>query len=244
MKTGDELMMTATYTLPKGFYLGNYMSALAISNIPRGFLNSIIVTMITLFCQVSLSCPAAFAIRKIRFRSSKRLLNFFLLGMMIPNFVCLIPMFSIYNALGLRDTYLSIILPQLGFSMPLCIYIYAGFFGFLPDDLLEAPVIDGCTTFQVFRHVVVPLSVNTTLTVVMFQFMFVWNEFTYANTFLFSRSMKTLPICLRDFAGEFGSVDWGPTFAAISMAVLPTLIVYFMLNKKIIEGVAAGAIKG
>ncbi len=243
LKTSDELATAAAYSLPRAFYLGNYITALELSTIPRAFLNSIIVASITLSCQVLLSCPAAFAISKLRFRQSKKLLTFILMGMMVPSFVCLIPMFHIYNTLGMRDTYFSIILPQLGFSMPLCIYMYTGYFTFLPNELLEATVIDGSSTFQSFMHVAFPMSINTTVTIITFQFIFVWNEFTYANTFLTSRLAKTLPVCLRDFAGEFGSVDWGPTFAAITMAILPTLIVYFILNKSIIEGVAAGSVK-
>lgn len=242
-KSSDELINAPTYSFPKKVYLGNYKKGITESNIARAYLNSTIIAVITLFMQVGLSCPAAFAIKKIQFRHSKKLLNFFMLGMMIPIFVCLIPMFKIYNSMRLNDTYLSVILPQIGFRLPLCIYMYIGFLSFLPDDLLEATIVDGCSTLQTFLHIVIPMSTNTTITIVIFQFLFVWNEFTFANTFLISNKMKTLPICLKDFVGVYGQVDWATTYAVISMAIIPTLIIYFILNKGIMEGVTAGAVK-
>ena len=168
---------------------------------------------------------------------------FFLFGMMVPIFSCLIPMFQIYNRIGLRNTYWALVLPQIGFGLPMCIYLYTGFFKFMPDSLLEAAVIDGATMGTTFRKIVVPMAKNTTMTVLTYNFVFVWNEFTYANTFISSSDMKTLPIGLNDFVGQFGRVDWGSTFAAIVISILPTLIVYFILNRNIIEGMAAGAVK-
>ena len=171
------------------------------------------------------------------------LMAFFLFGMMVPIFSCLVPMFQIYNRIGLRNTYWALVLPQIGFGLPMCIYLYTGFFKFMPDSLLEAAVIDGATMGTTFRKIVVPMAKNTTMTVLTYNFVFVWNEFTYANTFISSSDMKTLPIGLNDFVGQFGRVDWGSTFAAIVISILPTLIVYFILNRNIIEGMAAGAVK-
>lgn len=242
-KTPEEMTYTAQYSIPSGFYMGNYISALTISNIPRYFLNSVIVAACTLIGIVLLGCPVAFVISKVKVSYANGLLGFFLFGMMIPVFACLIPMFQIYNQIGLRNTYWALIIPQVGFGLPMCIYLYTGFFRFLPDSLLEAAIIDGAGMGTVFGKIVVPMAKNTTMTVLTYNFVFVWNEFTYANTFISSSEMKTLPIGLNDFVGQFGRVDWGSTFAAIVISILPTLIVYFILNKNIIEGMAAGAVK-
>ena len=163
--------------------------------------------------------------------------------MMIPSFASLIPMFRIYNTLGLRNTYLSLILPQIGFSLPICIYLYTGFLNFVSDSLIEAAVIDGASSRKVFFSIIVPMVRNTTITIVTFNFVNIWNEFTFANTIMTKGIMKTLPIGLNDFVGEMGVKDWGSTFAAITLAILPTLIVYFILNKNVMEGMAAGAVK-
>ena len=243
LKTPDEMTYTAQYALPSGFYLGNYISALTISSIPRYFLNSTVVAVLTLLGIVVLGCPVAFVISKVKVKYANALMAFFLFGMMVPIFSCLIPMFQIYNRIGLRNTYWALVLPQIGFGLPMCIYLYTGFFKFMPDSLLEAAVIDGATMGTTFRKIVVPMAKNTTMTVLTYNFVFVWNEFTYANTFISSSDMKTLPIGLNDVVGQFGRVDWGSTFAAIVISILPTLIVYFILNRNIIEGMAAGAVK-
>lgn len=243
LKTPDEMTYTAQYSLPSGFYLGNYISALTISKIPRYFVNSTIVAVLALLGIVILGCPVAFVISKVKVAYSQWLLGFFLFGMMIPVFACLVPMFQIYNAVGLRNSYLALILPQVGFGLPMCIFLYTGFLKFMPDSLLEAAVIDGAGLGRTFLTIVVPMAKNTTVTVITYHFVFIWNEFTYANTFISSSDMKTLPIGLNDFVGQFGRVDWGSTFAAIVISILPTLIVYFILNKNIIEGMAAGAVK-
>ena len=243
LKTPDEMTYTAQYALPSGFYLGNYISALTISSIPRYFLNSTVVAVLTLLGIVVLGCPVAFVISKVKVKYANALMAFFLFGMMVPIFSCLVPMFQIYNRIGLRNTYWALVLPQIGFGLPMCIYLYTGFFKFMPDSLLEAAVIDGATMGTTFRKIVVPMAKNTTMTVLTYNFVFVWNEFTYANTFISSSDMKTLPIGLNYFVGQFGRVDWGSTFAAIVISILPTLIVYFILNRNIIEGMAAGAVK-
>ena len=170
-------------------------------------------------------------------------MSFFLLGMMIPVFACLIPMFQVYNFLGLRNTYLALIIPQIGFSLPICIYLYTGFMSFLPNALMEAAVIDGAGTGMVFWKIIIPMSKNTTITILTFNFVSIWNEFTYANTFISSSAMKTLPVGLNDFVGQYGRVEWGSTFAAITLAILPTLLIYFILNKHVMIGMTAGAVK-
>ena len=243
-KTKLELANNAPYTMPSSLYLGNYVAALTTSRLPRYFLNSTIVAFFTLGLLVLVGAPAAFALSKLKFRAAKGLVSFFLLGMMVPIFVCLIPMFQIYGKLGLRNTYFALILPQVGFSLPICIYLYIGFMQYIPNSLCEAAVLDGATNLQMFTRVIFPMAKNSTMTILIFNFVSVWNEFTYANTFMTKNDMKTLPIGLNDFVGQMGSRDWGATFAAIIIAVLPTLLIYFKLNKSVMAGMAAGAIKG
>jgi raffinose/stachyose/melibiose transport system permease protein len=198
----------------------------------------------TLLLTILLGAPAAYAIEKLRFRGNTKVMAFFLLGIMIPIFVSLLPMFQIYNALGLRNTYLSLVLPQVGFSLPLCIYLYCGFMRYVPNSLMESAYLDGAGPFLVFRKIIFPMSRNTTITIITFNFIFIWNEFTFANTFMTSSRMKTLPLGLNDFVGLYGYTDWGATYAAIAVTIIPTLVLYFILNKSVIEGMAAGAVKG
>lgn len=243
LKTPEEIAGSAPYALPNGFYFGNYIKAFTQSNLVRYFMNSVGVALCTLLGIVVLSAPAAYAISKIQFKQNEKVLTFFLLGMMIPTFSCLISMFQIYNMLGLRNTYAAVVLPQIGFSLPMCIFLYVGFMKYIPNELLEAAAIDGAGSFGIFRQVVFPMVKNSTVTVVIYNFVSIWNEFTYANTFMTKDEMKTLPIGLNAFVGEMGRRDWGATFAAIVIAILPTILVYFFLNKQVMEGMSAGAVK-
>lgn len=242
-KDTADMANLAPYQMPQKLYLGNYVTAFAGGKLARYFLNSVIVAACTLLGIVCAGSPAAFAIAKLKFRQSAGLLKFFLMGMMIPVFTCLIPMFQIYGALGLRNTYLSLIFPQIGFSLPMCIFLYVGFMQFVPNELMEAAAIDGASNWRIFLTMIFPMAKNSTVTVVIYNFVNIWNEFTYANTFMTDSKMKTLPGGLNDFVGEMGKRDWGGTFAAITVAILPTMIIYFVLNKQVMEGMAAGAVK-
>jgi raffinose/stachyose/melibiose transport system permease protein len=242
-KTPDQISNMAPYSLPTHFYVGNYAYALFQSHMPDYFLNSTITAIGTLFGIVVLGAPAAYAISKIPFKHNEKLMSFFLFGIMIPTFACLIPMFQMYNALHLRNTYFALILPQVGFGLPICIYLYVGYMRFIPNSLSEAAIIDGASHLQIFTRIIFPMATNSTLTIIIFNFVNIWNEFTYANTFMTSNIMKTLPVGLNDFIGEMGRVQWGPTFSAIIIAIAPTLVIYFFLNKYVMEGMAAGAIK-
>ena len=242
LKTGEQLASLPSYSLPPQLYLGNYERALN-SSLMRYFLNSAIVAVLVLFALVAFAAPAAFAVSKIQFRQAECVMSFFLFGMMIPVFTCLIPMFRIYNMVGIRNTYWALIIPQVGFGLPMCIFLYRNFMQRIPDSLIEAAEIDGASAWYVFRNIVFPMSKNVTVTVITYNFIYVWNEFTYANTFMTKNEMKTLPVGLNDFIGQMGMVDWGSTFAAITLTIIPTMVVYFILNRHVIDGMTAGAMK-
>lgn len=162
----------------------------------------------------------------------------------MPSFAVLLPLFEVFNKIGITDTYLALIIPQLAFNLPMCVYLYAGFMKEIPDSLLEAARIDGAGTWQIFSKIVMPLSRNTTVTVATYNFVFIWNEFVFANTFMVRSDMKTLLIGLNDFVGMYGQTDLGATYSAIVVSMIPTLILYFFLNRQVISGMVAGAVRG
>ena len=244
LKTPVELAAQPMYTLPSHIDFGNYVRAFATSPLLRYIGNSALVAVVTIALTVVLAAPAAFAIEKLRFPGAQKVLAYFLMGLMIPVFVALLPTFLAFNALGLRNTYWAVILPQVAFNLPMAIYVYTGFMRSIPDALLEAATMDGAGTFRVFMSIVVPLSSNATVTVAVFNFMFVWNEFVFANTFLTNSALKTLPVGLQDFVGQYGKTDLGATFAAIVVSVVPTVLLYLFLNRRVIDGMTAGATKG
>lgn len=244
LKSPDELADTLAYQPPKGLYLGNYVRAFATSGLLRYLINSTIVAVLTILVTVMVGAPAAFAIEKLRFRGADKVLSYLLVGLLVPSFAALLPLFEVFNKIGITDTYLALIIPQLAFNLPMCVYLYAGFMKEIPDSLLEAARIDGAGTWQIFSKIVMPLSRNTTVTVATYNFVFIWNEFVFANTFMVRSDMKTLPIGLNDFVGMYGQTDLGATYSAIVVSMIPTLILYFFLNRQVISGMVAGAVRG
>ncbi len=242
LKSKEETLTTAAYAFPRMPTLDNYVQLLD-SNMPTYFKNSIIVAVITLFCIVTLGLLAAYPLTKMSFKGQKQILAFFMIGIMIPIFVSLIPMFNIYSTLGLKNTYWSLVIPQVGFALPTAIYLYTGFLRQIPNELLEAACIDGADSKKTFRSIILPMMKGPIATVAIFEFVYVWNEFTFANTFISKSAMKTVPTGLNDFINNYGLRDWGLTFAAVTVTVLPTLILFFLLNKQVISGMAAGAVK-
>lgn len=230
--------------IPESLYFGNYVRAFETSPLLHYLLNSTVIAVFTIGLTIVLAAPAAYAIEKLRFPGSQVILNYFLLGLMIPVFVALLPIFQSLGFLGIRNSYWAVVLPQVGFQLPVAIYLYTSFFRSIPNELLEAASIDGAGVFRTFWSVAVPLSINATITIIVYNFIFIWNEFVFANTFLTSDALKTLPVGLNDFVSDMGRRDYGATYAAIVVSVLPTIALYLFLNRRIIDSMTAGAVRG
>lgn len=243
LKTYDDFVSNPQYALPKLLTWENYEKVFR-SNFLRYFLNSVAIAALVVVFTVVFSAMAAFAIAKLRFRGQKAMEVFFLLGLMIPYQVVLIPLYITYSKIGLLDTYWALVLPQVAFGMPFSVQLFLAFFADFENDLLEAAVIDGCGIGRAFLSIVVPLCRNIIITIATLRAIFSWNEYVFAYTFIRSKKMMTVVLGLNAFVGEEGLVDWGPTFAAISVTVIPTLIVYMFLNKYMQSGLSEGAVKG
>lgn len=243
-KSLDDFRKLPAYALPSTLYLENYITVFTKSHMLTYFKNSIIVLIGVLIPLILFSLMAGFIISKVKFRGRKVLLNYFLLGLMLPMQVSLIPLFTIFNKMGLINTYAAIILPQIAFSLSYSIQLFYSFSKFLPEETLEAAIIDGCSPMGCFFKIVMPMSLNSVITVATMQAVFCWNEYINAYTFTRSTDMKTITLGLNDFVGSMGLTDWGATFAAITVTVLPVFIFYFLGSKRMLAGMSAGAVKG
>lgn len=243
-KSLDDFRKLPAYALPSTLYLGNYITVFTKSHMLTYFKNSIIVLIGVLIPLILFSLMAGFIISKVKFRGRKVLLNYFLLGLVLPMQVSLIPLFTIFNKMGLINTYAAIILPQIAFSLSYSIQLFYSFSKFLPEETLEAAIIDGCSPMGCFFKIVMPMSLNSVITVATMQAVFCWNEYINAYTFTRSTDMKTITLGLNDFVGSMGLTDWGATFAAITVTVLPVFIFYFLGSKRMLAGMSAGAVKG
>ncbi|AKG37278.1 carbohydrate ABC transporter permease [Paenibacillus durus] len=243
-KAPTDFSSSNPLSLPSRFTFENYLSVWRKGNLGTYFSNSLIVAVTTIALVILFSAMAAFVIEKMRFKWAQSVLFLFLCGIMIPIQVVLIPLFILYNKTGIINTLTSLILPQVGFALPISIYLFVSFYKYISNEIMEAAVMDGCGIYQVFWRMIFPLSRNTIVTVVVMNLIFIWNEFIFANTFIHDLSSRTLPVGLMDYIGQYGLTDWGATYAAISITTIPTMLVYFIFNKSVISGMTAGATKG
>lgn len=241
LKTNTEIF-TSPWALPSTPQLKNYVDAWTAGNIGRYFLNSIIVTAITLFFSITFSSMAAYAISRMKWKLSNATLVFFLLGMMIPIHATLIPLFLSFTKLGLTNNYVGLILPYITFSFPSSILIMSGFFSSIPREMEEAAVIDGSSIFRAFVLIILPMSQPALITVLIFNFISTWNELLVAVVFISDSIQYTLPVGLTNFIGIY-STNYAPMLAAMMLSILPTIIIYSVFNTKIVSGITAGAIK-
>lgn len=243
-KSLDDFRQLPAYAMPSSLNLENYITVFTKSHMFTYFKNSIIVLLGVLIPLLLFALMAGFMLSKVQFKGRKFLLNYFLLGLMLPMQVALIPLFTMFNKLGLINTYTAIILPQIAFSLSYSIQLFYSFSKFFPEEMLEAAIIDGCSPIGCFFKMVIPMSRNSVITVATMQAVFCWNEYINAYTFTRSTDMKTVTLGLNDYVGSMGLTDWGATFAAITVTVLPVFIFYFISSKKMLAGMSAGAVKG
>ena len=232
------------FAFPKTVTFENFVNVLSDGKIGMYMWNSLKVTGLSLILIVVLSSTAGYALSKFRMRGKKQIYSFFTFGIMVPVQITLIPLFIFYSNVGILNTSMSLVLPQVGFALPLSVMMFVSFYEFVPNELIEAAIVDGCSPFRTFIQIVFPLARNTVITIASMYSILIWNDFIFANTFISETNAKTVAMGLKDYVGAFGNVDWGSTFAAIAISILPLLIIYFSLNKWVTAGMTMGATKG
>lgn len=241
-KTNQEIYYN-TWGLPESWSLVNYINAIEKGHILRYFVNSIIIAVSSVIVTAILATMASYGITRMRWKLSQTAYNIFLLGMMIPVYALIIPLFSIFNSMGLLNTYWAVIIPQIAVGLPMSIFIICGFMEGIPDELEEAAIIDGCTIYRCFYSIILPISKSSIVTVAVVQFINVWNDLLLPRIFLTDSSMMTLPVGLTNFQAMY-STDYVSEVAAVIITIIPTIIVYIVLHRQIMEGMVAGAVKG
>jgi raffinose/stachyose/melibiose transport system permease protein len=230
------------WALPTSLSLENFSAVLATS-FPWYILNSLIAVGASVVLTLGAAAPAGFVFSRMRFRGGAALFFLFLVGMMIPVHILLIPLVKVFQAIGLSGTLTSLVLTYVGFSLPLSVFVLKGFFDGVPMELEEAARIDGASDFQFFWRVCVPLARPAIAVVVIFNFITLWNEFVFALVLIHEPDLRTVPLGMFNFAEENGP-NVPLTCAALCISVLPMLLVYFLAQKHIIRGLTSGAVKG
>lgn len=243
LKNNQEIFQMPPLSLPMNPRWENYGKVWSAGNIDVYFLNSVWITVLATALTVVIASLVTFAITRMRWKFSSFVLGLFMVAMMIPVHSTLIPLFSLFNKAGLIDHPLSLILTYVAFNMPITIMILLGFYYALPKEVEEAAVIDGCSVNRMFFRIVFPMTSSVLATTAIINMIYNWNEFIFVNTFISSDSYKTLTVGVQNFIGQY-TTDWGAIGATLMISILPILLTFLVLSDRIVEGIAAGSVKG
>ena len=205
--------------------------------------NSLIVAGTTTLLCIVVGSLAAYALARLEFRGKTTILSLILAVTMFPQVSIVSPLYLLLRTLGLIDTYPGLILPYLTFAMPLAVWLLVGFFRQLPLDLEEAALVDGASRWQSFTRVILPVSVPALATTAILTFIYCWNEFLFALSFTLGPDRQTVPVAIALFRGQY-QVPWGQILAAAVVATVPVAALVLIAQRRIVQGLTAGAVKG
>lgn len=230
--------------LKSGIHFENYIEAWVNSNVARYFFNSIIYTCCSSVGIILIGAPAAYVIGRKVFRGRKALVNTFLISMSIPTVMIVIPMYSVMAQINMVGNMATLIILYIAANVPFTVYFLTSFFATLPQALEEAAQIDGCSQSRAFWQIILPLAQPGIITVSIFNFMNIWNEYFIALIFANKTEIRSLSIGLQSIIQSMRYTgDWAGLFAAVVIVFLPTFILYLLLSDKIIAGVTGERLK-
>jgi raffinose/stachyose/melibiose transport system permease protein len=236
-------LRTNPFGLPSVWEWTNYADILLSGRYWRLLGNSTIIATLTVVLTLVTASMAAFVFAHIRFFGSGMLLNYLTMGLLFPAATAILPLFIKVRDLGLLDSYLGVVLPQVAFGLAMSILLLRRFFKDLPHELLEAALLDGCSYIQFFRHVTLPLSRPILATVGTIAFVHSWNAYLLPLVMLNSDDLYTWPLGVMVYQGEY-SAEWHLILAFITLTILPTILLFLLAQKHIVAGLTAGALKG
>jgi multiple sugar transport system permease protein len=242
LKPDAELAMLPP-VLPEHPTASHYAAVFTGQPFLRIIANSAVVALSSTVLSLAIGSLAAFGLAKLNVRRKGLILVFVLSVSMFPPIATVSPLYLIIRALGLRDTWWALIISYTTFSLPLAVWVLTNFFREIPDEIYFAARVDGCSAFQAFYRIVLPLAAPGIFATAILVFIFSWNEFLFALTFTSTVHSRTIPVAIALFPG-LHEMPWGDIAAASIIVTLPLIVLVFVFQKKIIEGLTAGAVKG
>ncbi len=243
LKTEPETFAYPMTWLPQAPTLRNYTTVWLLKKFGRYFLNSSIVAGVTTLLAMAVAAPAAYGFSRFRYPLGGTLQSFFLTTQMVPGILLVIPYFVMMRAAGLVNTYPSLFLIYTALALPFCTWMLIGFFHGIPREIDQAALVDGCGKFGVFFRVVLPLAAPGLAATALFAFLVAWKEYLFALALTSEDSMYVLTLGLANLFGEV-RVAWNEVMAGAIIATLPALVFYAFLEKHMVRGLTAGAVKG
>jgi raffinose/stachyose/melibiose transport system permease protein len=239
-KTKQDLLFN-TFGLPKQFSLENYRQVLVKDSLYRNFFNSLFLTVASIVSLVLVASMTAYGLARYRFKGRQALEVYFLLGLMFPIQIAILPLFVIMRTLSLTNTYIGMIVLYTA-NMSFSLFIFTQFFKELPAALHESAIIDGAGEFTVYLKIMMPISKPVVFTVMTVSFVQIWNDFYLPLVFLTKRVLHTLTLAIYQYLANFLAY-WNYVFAAATLALVPVIVVFLACSDQIISGLAAGSIK-
>jgi len=231
------------FAFPTSLTLDNIKRAWTTGKMNVYMINSILVAVPRVLGVLLLSSLAGYAFGKLKFKGRDKIFSFMMFGMMIPIQAMVIPLYYNLQQMGLINTRLAMVIPYFGLSMPFAVFMMRAFFRDLPDALIESATIDGCNEFTTFVYIMAPLIKPALSALLVFEFMWSWNDMFLPMLVVYNDTSRTLPLGLMFFFGKY-TADHSLIAAGVTICTLPIVIVYTLFQKNFIEGVTAGAVKG
>lgn len=245
VKTDAEIYSSTVIILPSVVTFDNYINVLTkMQNFLLFFRNSVVSSFWSVLMTVILSASMGYAFGKLEFVGKKYFMGFILLILTLPYVIYLIPIYLMQSQFNLNNTITGLVLPYIATNLPMAVFIMRGQYSNVPKELCEAAKIDGCGEWKVFEKVVLPCVRPGIATVIIFTFINVWGEFTYARTLTSTTASQTLPIGITLLRDEAASWQYGTLTATITMSLVPLLAIFLSMQKYFIKGIMDGALKG
>jgi N,N'-diacetylchitobiose transport system permease protein len=242
-KPRPEILTSTPIFIPNNPTLNNFVVAINQGFFWDNLRTSAIVVLGTLILSIGLALFAAAALTRFRFRGRRTIMVLILAVQMVPPTALLIPLFLVFNSLDLLGTYIGLILAYVAAVLPFSIWVLRGFFISIPVEIEEAAMMDGASTWRVLRSVLFPLVAPGVIATSIFAFIAAWNDYIFAYTFMKDQTMYTLPVWLASFATPTGT-DFGAQMAASVLFSLPVVVFFILIQRNLVSGMSAGAVKG
>lgn len=241
VKSFAEILIDAA-ALPKEIMFANYAKVWEVINFPRAFWNSFIITLLSNIGLVLISSMAAWKMVRTPNKFSKILFLIFISAMVVPFQTVMLPLMKVGGTLGIMNSIHGLVFMYFGFGVPLTLFLYHGFIKSVPLEIEESARIDGCSSFGVFWRIVFPLLKPITITVIILNTLWIWNDFLLPSIILQDEDLRTIPLATSSFFAQY-TKQWDMGLAALMMGITPVIIFFLFLQKHIIKGIAAGSIK-
>lgn len=238
-----ETIMYGAFHLPETLYLQNYIDVITDVNFWIYFRNSVIVLVISLAILLFISACAAYPLSRFKFKLRGTVYLLIVAAMSVPIHVTMIPIFQMTIKMGLYDTIWALVPTSVAFAAPISVFILTGFMEGIPKELEEAADVDGCGIYRRFFKIIFPLSTPGLSTLAIYNGVNIWNEFIFAFTLTQSNGNRTLPLALWNYQGQYAS-NTAMIMACLTLSVMPMIILFIIMQDKLVKGMMAGAVKG